>query len=180
MLCVLLKDSLCLHWSFFWFQHGRQSKRYNLYDIGMVIENLMGGTYSSSYTSRKFKVQYTSMRKVRSEWQSNVVDKCCKPIFPHKSAHIFIVTGSRVLLLKIQGLTPWWCLWEIKMKNVWNSLLIFEIILYCSHYYPTSVSPIFHLIFLLAECWVNVAHITQNRRMFHVHQINKIQDIDGF
>ncbi|KAJ8028997.1 Transient receptor potential cation channel subfamily M member 3 [Holothuria leucospilota] len=42
---------------------GRQEQRYNLYDIGMVVENLMGGTYSSSYTSRKFKVQYSSLKK---------------------------------------------------------------------------------------------------------------------
>jgi len=40
-------------------------QRYCLFDIGQVINNLMGGAYQSSYCRKKFRVlYYTVMNKV--------------------------------------------------------------------------------------------------------------------
>ena len=44
------------------------NKKYTLFDIGMVEENLMGGMYQSTYTSKKYKSLYpTQFRRVRIE-----------------------------------------------------------------------------------------------------------------
>jgi len=46
-------------------QHIPVSYRYSLFDIGQVINNLMGGAYQSSYCRKKFRVLYcTLMNKV--------------------------------------------------------------------------------------------------------------------
>ena len=48
-----------------WFQTD-VNKKYTLFDIGMVEENLMGGMYQSTYTSKKYKGLYPQQfRRVR-------------------------------------------------------------------------------------------------------------------
>jgi len=54
-----------MYWLFF--QHIPVGYRYSLFDIGQVINNLMGGAYQSSYCRKKFRVLYcTLMNKVRT------------------------------------------------------------------------------------------------------------------
>ena len=47
------------------FQHMPVSYRHSLFDIGQVINNLMGGAYQSTYCRKKFRILYcTLMNKV--------------------------------------------------------------------------------------------------------------------
>eukprot|EP00057_Strongylocentrotus_purpuratus_P026830 XP_011681304.1 PREDICTED: transient receptor potential cation channel subfamily M member 3 [Strongylocentrotus purpuratus] len=44
-------------------KHNHQLLKYSLYDMGLVFENLMGGTYQSSYTDRRFKALHQNTLK---------------------------------------------------------------------------------------------------------------------
>ncbi|XP_071505230.1 transient receptor potential cation channel subfamily M member 3-like [Diadema antillarum] len=44
-------------------KHHHHLQKYSLYDMGMVFENLMGGTYQSSYTDRTFKALHQNTLK---------------------------------------------------------------------------------------------------------------------
>ncbi|XP_041464047.1 transient receptor potential cation channel subfamily M member 3-like isoform X2 [Lytechinus variegatus] len=45
-------------------KHHHQLLKYSLYDMGLVFENLMGGTYQSTYTDRRFKALHqTTLKK---------------------------------------------------------------------------------------------------------------------
>ena len=44
-------------------QHLPPNYRYTLYDIGHVIEKLMGGAYRATYCRRKFRAKYNAIMK---------------------------------------------------------------------------------------------------------------------
>ena len=45
------------------FQHIPLGYRYTLYDIGQVIEKLMGGAYRAAYCRRRFRTMYNAVMK---------------------------------------------------------------------------------------------------------------------
>ena len=44
-------------------QHIPLNYRYTLYDIGMVIEKLMGGAFRASFCRKKFRTMYNAVMK---------------------------------------------------------------------------------------------------------------------
>ena len=48
---------------FFLLQHIPLNYKYTLYDIGMVIEKLMGGAFRASFCRKKFRTMYNAVMK---------------------------------------------------------------------------------------------------------------------